>query len=222
MRDYFALVRGKNYAVGCTGQTVYLLTKGGTELARFRDIRYGYLPLICPSREIAVVKSTAGALAVYDLENRKLIKKVRTVTGAPQDDGMCFSADGNLLLDLEAQEDLTTSVVVYSETFEEQARIPCANITLQAIERAGEGYFVLGYTRDEAGVFDKGFIAPFDGKALGEKRFLPEKKYNELMRFKSVERTGFTRKAVAWSHMGEMKGPTALCEIYEKSAPQNP
>lgn len=216
MRKYLSLIDNGTYAVGCTGQTVYLLLKDGTELARFRDIRYGYTPLFRPGTDIAVVKSSEGSFAVYDVAAHTLIKKFSVRTGCAQDEGICFSADGSEFFDSEMQKELVSELVCYDgETFEEKRRIrPSCPAVIHALERGSEGYFALGYTRDEAGIFDKGFLVPFDGFSFGAVKYLPDARYRELARYKGVERMGFTQKAVEWSGIRPLKGEVRLGEIY--------
>ena len=106
MPKFWSFVGNEKYDVGCTGRTVYVYLKDGTEVARFKDITYAYTPLISPDGRFLVVKSTVGTLAAYSLETLSLIRKFRfsKVDGA-QDDGFCFSPDGKFFINIERQKD---------------------------------------------------------------------------------------------------------------------
>ena len=99
-KKFIGFVRNRRFQVGCTG-TVYIYDSDGAELARFRDIPYGYTPLLCPAKDLLAVKSPAGMLAFYDLNELKLLKKLRFGFKGAQDDGFAFSADGRYLYNLE-------------------------------------------------------------------------------------------------------------------------
>jgi hypothetical protein len=40
MKRFWSYIENEQFAVGCTGQTVYVYDKSGTELARFKDLKY--------------------------------------------------------------------------------------------------------------------------------------------------------------------------------------
>jgi WD40 repeat protein len=102
MPRFWGFISNGTYCVGCTGQTVYVYDQTGNELAKFKDIKYGYHPLFFPDGDRFLVKSTEGRLAIYSLSEMKLIKKFRfsKVNGA-QDDNMDFSPDGSLFYNVE-------------------------------------------------------------------------------------------------------------------------
>ena len=89
MKKFWGYVSNNKFSVGCTGQTVFLYDKDGNELGKFKDIIYGYTPMISPDGKIFVVKSSDGRIAVYSLESFALIKKIR-YTKFGDDDGFCF------------------------------------------------------------------------------------------------------------------------------------
>ena len=87
MKNFLGYASNGEYSVGCTGQTVYLFNKDGNELAKFKDLKYAYSPIISPDGKIFVVKSTEGRIAVYSLESVSLIKKFRfSKVNGSQDD----------------------------------------------------------------------------------------------------------------------------------------
>ena len=64
MKKFWGYVSNNEFSVGCTGQTVFLYDMDGNELGKFKDIIYGYTPMISPDGTLFVVKSTEGRLAV--------------------------------------------------------------------------------------------------------------------------------------------------------------
>ncbi|MCL2817623.1 MAG: hypothetical protein FWD39_04470 [Clostridiales bacterium] len=102
MPSFWGYTKNDKYAVGCTGQTVYVYDDSGKELARFKDIKYAYTPMFCPGDNTFIVKSTGGQLAVYSLDTMQLIRKFRfSEVDGSQDDGFCFSRDGKYFYNIE-------------------------------------------------------------------------------------------------------------------------
>ncbi|MBS3948504.1 MAG: hypothetical protein KGZ57_09470 [Dethiobacter sp.] len=64
MRKFVGYINNDRFAIGCTGQSVYVYDDMGNELKKFNDITYAYTPLFCPEKNIFIVKSTAGKLAL--------------------------------------------------------------------------------------------------------------------------------------------------------------
>lgn len=59
--------------------------------------------------------------------------------------------------------------------------------------------FLLGFMRNDAGVFDHGFIAKLVSNNLKDIKILDEDKYEYLLAFKNWEDHGFSDKALEWS-----------------------
>ncbi len=155
MKNFVGFTSNGEYSVGCTGQTVYLYDKDGKELAKFKDLRYAYSPMISPDGKIFVVKSTEGRLAVYSLESHTLIKKFRfSKVNGSQDDNFCFSPDGKELYNIERHIDnCKTALSVYSTLdFSLKKRVlnDDYNLVLTAIEYYADEnkIFLLGYMRE--------------------------------------------------------------------------
>ena len=92
---FWGYVSNEEFSVGCTENTVYLYDKDNTQIAKFSDMDYCSTPMISPSGELFVVKSTEGKFAVYSLESFSLIKKFNnSKIKFSQDAGFCFSPDG--------------------------------------------------------------------------------------------------------------------------------
>ncbi len=104
MRKFWGYISNEEYAVGCTGQTVFVYDREGKELAKFKDIKYGCMAMFSPDGKLFVVKSTGAYFGVYLLDTLRLIYKVKfsDVDGS-QDDGYCFSADGKYFYNIERQ-----------------------------------------------------------------------------------------------------------------------
>ena len=48
MKKFWSYIENDKYGVGCTGQTVYLYDKNGTELKTFKDLPYAYKSAFSP------------------------------------------------------------------------------------------------------------------------------------------------------------------------------
>lgn len=125
MRTFETFIQNDQYAVGTTGQTVYVYDRAGKELAKFKDMKYAYKAMFCPNKPLLMVKSTDVWFGFYSLETMTLLKKVRVryVKHASQDHGFCFSLDGARFYNLEYQDNGRSQLVVYeTETFTEVTR----------------------------------------------------------------------------------------------------
>lgn len=208
MPKFWGYIKNEQYAVGCTGQTVYVYNAEGKELVKFKDIIYGYTPMFCPKRNIFIVKSTAGMIAVYSLDRLELIKKFRfsKVDGA-QDDGFCFSGDGKYLYNIERHIDsLHTRISIYdTEKFElcNQLYSEAASPVFKHIEydKNKNTYYVMGFTRKNDDIDSYYFIAEIKDNVLINERKLSEKKFDLLRGYKRLELSGFTSKAKEWSSL---------------------
>ncbi len=132
MPRFKSIIENEKYSVGCTGQTVWVWDKNDTVLAKFKDLIYAHKAVFSPTRDIFVVKSTQGRLAVYSLETMSLVKKFRfSKVQYSQDDGCCFSPDGRYFLNVERQGDDLHSVisVILSRIF---GRITVKNNNMKA------------------------------------------------------------------------------------------
>lgn len=75
MRKFWGFYDNGTYHVGCNGATIYVYDQENRKLGKYRDISYAYCGAFQPGTNIFVAKSTADALAVYDLDSLKLLKK---------------------------------------------------------------------------------------------------------------------------------------------------
>ena len=207
MKKFWGYVSNNEFSVGCTGQTVFLYDKDGKEIGKFKDINYGYTPMISPDGTLFVVKSTEGRLAVYSLETLSLIKKFRfsKVNGA-QDDGFCFSPDGKYFINIERQkDDLHSAISVYDTSdFSLMNRILLGeDRMLDHIEfdKATNTYYVLGFMRDADGIIDHGFVAVFEENQMKNITVIPKNEYDFYRAYKRLELMGFSEKAYKWSYI---------------------
>lgn len=182
MKKFWSYIKNDEYAVGCTGQTVWLFDSEGNVLSKFKDLPYAYLPVISPNGNILAVKTMEGRMAVYSLSERKLIKKFRysKVDGA-QDDNFCFSPDSRLIYNIERYPDsLTSRLSVYQTSdfsLAEHLLDDDKKTVLETIEydNVSQKYFLLGLERDKDGIAYKFFVSYLDGKSLGKRKYIPEK-----------------------------------------------
>lgn len=224
MPSFWSYIKNEKYAVGCTGQTVYVYDSNSVELAKFKDLKYAYTPMFSPDGKTLIVKSTEGCLAVYDLDELELIKKFRfSKVAEAQDDGFCFSNDGRLFYNIERQNNSCNSCIsVYDTTDFKCVGQYYANDSKfepSHIECDNDRLFVLGFTRNDKGVFDCGFVAMFNGEELQELRYITETDYRYYWDYKRLELSGFTAKSIEWSEIKEPdKKAKPLSELWEKQA----
>lgn len=156
MPRFVNFISNGQYSVGCTGRTVYVYDKDKNELARFKDLPYAYTPMFSPDGKIFIVKSTEGRLAVYSLDELKLIKKFRySKVDYSQDDGFCFSPDGKEFYNVERHVDnCKTALSIYDTSdFSLKKRLfeKDTDTVLSTIEYDSENqcYCVMGFFHTE-------------------------------------------------------------------------
>lgn len=162
MKKFWGTCNNDKYNVGCNGTSVYIYDKDNKELKVFKDAPYTYRAKFKPNTNILVAKSTAGFLLIYDLDKLKLIKKISTAKIGSQDDGFAFSKDGKYLYNIERPIYSTkTRLTIYDmedfniikTLFENDKKIVLKNLELDNNDIC----YLLGFMRDEEGVFDYGF-----------------------------------------------------------------
>lgn len=212
MKSFWSYVSNGKYAVGCTGGTVYVYDNAGNELAKFKDIRYAYHAAFVPGKNIIVVKSTEARLAIYSLDEMKLIKKMKfSKLDYAQDGGYCFSADGKYFYNVESHTECSYDIAIYeTDTFrcvkkilEDEEMVP----KMLECGKNGEIY-VIGFIRiydsitvdDEDATFTNSyFIAKLPNDMLDEKYEIIEDVCDFYHTYKGLELEGFTKKAKEWS-----------------------
>lgn len=209
MRRYWSLIGNDKYNIGCTGQTVYLLDKDNTEIAKFKDLPYAYASAVSPNGDIFVIKSTEGRLAVYSFSPPVLIRKFRySKVDGSQDDNFCFSSDGKEFYNIERQIDsLKTALSVYDTSdFSLKKRILDKDYSrvLSAIEYDVETktVFLLFFFRNKDGVASKYFVGRLNGDELDDIITISEKEHDFYERYIHLKMLGFSDKAYQWSYFG--------------------
>lgn len=79
--------------------------------------------------------------------------------------------------------------------------------------------YLLGFMRDDEGVFDYGFVGEFtEGDIVNRKR-LTEETYTYARDDKSWQAGGFTQKSLEWSSLKRSKAaPVSLQELWKNAA----
>ena len=199
MKKFCSYIENDKYGVGCTGQTVYLYDKNGTELKKFKDLPYANKSAFSPLGNIFVIKTTEGRLAVYSLDTISLIKKFRysKVNGA-QDDGFCFSSDGRHFINLERQgDDLHSAVSVYNtEDFSRVSQLLLdENMMVSHIELANGEYYVFGFMRGIDRVITTGFVGKYANGQIKDILPISDQEYEFYSDYLYLKMMGFTEKA---------------------------
>lgn len=195
----FSYIKNDKYAIGCTGQTVYVYDSEGTEIAKFKDLPYAYTSAFSPNGDIFVVKTTRGRLAVYSLETLSLIKKFRySNVDYAQDDGFCFSSDGKYFINIERQgDDLHSAISVYNtEEFSRASQqLLDENMMVSHIELADGEYYVFGFIRGTDRVMTNGFVGKYANNQIQDILPVSEQEYDFYSDYLYLKMMGFTEKA---------------------------
>ncbi len=225
MRRFWGFYQNESYRVGCNGRTVYIFDKTGKEIAKFNDFPYAYTAAFMPGKNIIAVKSTGGNLGFYDLDSLSLIKKFNGTKVGAQDEGFGFSPDGSIFYNIEKPVCSTkTRLGIYeTNTFTKVCTLfdDEDQMVLDYLEFDNEtnACYVLGFMRDDTGVFDYGFVATFDfeRKTIQNIHPISEKRYHYLQNYKYWEIQGFAEKTLEWSSLKSLKQikKTSIKEVYK-------
>ena len=205
MKNFVGFASNGEFSVGCTGQTVYLYDKQNCEIAKFKDIIYGYTPMISPNGKIFVVKSKEGRLAVYSLGTFSLIKKFRySKLNASQDDGFCFSPDGKFFINIERHRTLLqTKLSIYNtDDFSLHKQLDFGEKTmLEYIEfdMETQSYYLLGFMRNAEGIIDHGFVAKLEDDRLSYITPISRNEHEFYRDYMGTKIMGFTHKMSPWT-----------------------
>lgn len=217
MRRFHSYISNGDYSIGCTGQTVCVFDKSGAEIAKFKDLKYAYDCAISPKGDIFVAKTTEGRLAVYSLDELRLIKKFRfSAVAESQDDNFCFSPDGEEFYNIERHGDgCKTAFSVYdTKDFSLKKRLFSENtdMVLACVEINGGELYLSGFFRKKQrglfgkkriGVADKFFVARLVGDDICDIRYISENDHCFCTSYKRVETSGFTEEAKRLSGISE-------------------
>lgn len=202
MKKFWSYIENDQYGVGCTGQTVYVYDKNGTELAKFKDLPYAYKTAFSPNGNIFIVKTTEGRLAVYSLETLSLIKKFRySKVSYSQDDGFCFSPDGKYFINVERHIDSLNSAISVYDTSDFSIKSQLLihkRIVISQIEFADGEYYVLGFMRGADGAITDCIVGKFANNSIKNIRTIPEQERWFYENYLDLKLMGFTEKAYEW------------------------
>ena len=71
--------------------------------------------------------------------------------------------------------------------------------------------YVLGFMRDDTGVFDYGFAGIYEDGEIKKIKKIEENTYDYLSHYKHWERAGFTQKSLKWSSLKELDSIEEIC-----------
>lgn len=206
MRKFWGFYDNGKYKVGCNGATMYLYDSGNHELAKFKDIPYAYRGAFKPESNIFVLRSTEGRIAVYDCDEKKLLKKFRfSNVDYSQDDGYCFSPDGAYFLNIErVKSSVRTRLSIYEtqsfspvkRLFEEDCLLALSDIEYNAFENQ---YNILFFVRDSHGVYSQGYVGELKEDQIINTQPIDSKAYDFLSSYKLLQASCFTEKSMEWS-----------------------
>lgn len=203
MKNFYSFVGNGDFSIGCTGSTVYLFDKKGSEIAKFRELTYAYDCAISPKGDVFAVKTTEGRLAVYSLSEAKLLKKFRfSEVEESQDDNFCFSADGEELYNIERHVDSCKTALCVYETKDYTLKKKLFSddfgkvLTCVEYDAPTETVFLTGYFRKKrSGVAFNHFVARLDGEILSDIRYISAEEAEYYVSYKKLEMGGFTEKS---------------------------
>lgn len=226
MRAFWGEYDNGAYRVGCTGSAVYVCDRAGRELAVFRDLKHAYTGKFLPGRPLFLAKSTAGSLAVYDLDRRALVRRIDITRLGAQDGGFAFSPDGSLLYNIEkpgASNQTRLSLYRTADfTLSETLFADRADLALKDVEfdpETGTCWLLGFFRRDGDGVFSAGFVGQLLNGALTRPRRMDSRTYDYVRAYKAWEASGFTKRAFesAYDLQGAEKiEPFTLKELWEQ------
>ncbi len=225
MKKYQGYAQNEKFKVGLNGKTVYVFDNDENELARFQDAPYMYRGKFIPNTNTLVVKSTAGWLLFYDLDNLVLIKKIRFSNIGSQTKNFAITQDGKYLYNIEAPNySIRTQLTKYDLRTLKPVITSFHNsetIFLEYVEISNEAIFLFGFMRNDKGIKDYGFISQY--KEIGEKCILRDGKriadvvYEKISQYKGCEDFGFTKKSLEYSGLEKIEDlePYTLSGVYQ-------
>ncbi|MBE6572666.1 MAG: hypothetical protein E7656_10500 [Ruminococcaceae bacterium] len=225
MKKFWGFYENESYKIGCNSSAVYVYDKNDNELAKFKDVAYAFNAAIKPNTNTVVVKSTEGKLAVYDLDNLELVKKIVITKIGAQDEGYSFSPDGKHFYNIEKPVSSTrTQLTIYDATdfsvekvlFEEKTDMFLENIEFD--EHTGNCY-ILGFFRNNDGVFDYAFVGRYEDAEIKNIKKINEDTFDYLLWYKRWELSGFTEKNLEYSPLKKLDHieKTSIKQVFENN-----
>lgn len=194
--SYYGFYDNGTYKIGCTGVSVIVYDQDDNELNRFRELKFVYSGTFFPDRNTFVAKSTEGIYAVYDLDQMKCL----TVTPPPstpyaQDYGFAITPDGKYMYAIELiNSSWKIQLAIYNtENFNLEKKLfnDRPDLSLSGIEIHDDKILLLGFMRDQEGVFDYGFVCELKDDELTNITKLENNVYNSLSYYMHWKESGF-------------------------------
>lgn len=229
MRNHWSLLSNGTYQVGMSGASIWVYDQQGNQLARFQDIRYAYDGAFQPGSHIFVAKSKEGTMAVYDLAKLKLLRKWTVNRLATNDQGFAFTPDGRYFYSIEFPDaSLRNHLTRYRTEDWSVDRVYFKGTAMMFLEEiafepeSGQGY-LMGYFRNDEGVYEEGFVAPFDpeSETVSERiKYAPlsEAAHRYLRWYTDWEKSGFTKKRLEQNPMKDAaeRPPITLWQAFQR------
>lgn len=156
--------KNKKYYIGTSSATIYIYDYSSKELiCKFKDVPYADKLFLNDDETILVAKSTEPKIAIYDLEELKLVHKIRVKeTNQPQDANLSFSDCGKYLYNIVYDKELLSFLIkldIMSGTYKRIDSLPHFVYTDILHIKEHSRYYLWGYERGEP---NKYFIKEFD------------------------------------------------------------
>ena len=187
MSIVYSNVSNEKYTVCCAGQLVYIYEKSGRELGRF-TLPGAEFAAISPAGDVFAVKTKSGCVALYSfapLEQIKILKDEDEISESEK--GMCFSADGQKLYNIE-QSDRGGCVTAYNMNGREKEIICFENAVLGHVEYDGD-LFVMGKEDDNF------FSAKLDDDKNADVKYVSAEDFCFCDKYKRAQVRGFSATA---------------------------
>lgn len=200
-RQFWGEYDNGTYRVGCNGATIWVYDRNDVLVKRFHDIPYAYCGAFQPGSNNFVAKSTAGLLAVYDLDQLDCLKTIHCGFDGGQDEGFAFSTDKELFYNVQKPTELSTEIGIYRTKDYQLVNRLFSNDDLMAFDEIefselGECY-VLGFMRDSKNkVLDYGFVGILNNDEIINIKTMSENDFNYLSDCFWWKRSGFSDKVL--------------------------
>ena len=200
MKSFWGHYSNGKYKVGMSG-SVWVYDMDDNLIGRFKETPYSYSGAFVPEKNVFVNHSNECHLVVYDLDEMRILKKIKTSNcNAAESEGMAFSNDGKLLYCIQAHDDdwLSRRLVVYDtkdfevveEYFSDEKRIVVSEIEIDE----DKCYIFAGERAVGTGEIKKSFVGLFCDGEITARKDLSEDIITVEMCF-SWKRSGFTEKS---------------------------
>ncbi len=161
-------------------------------------------------------------LVVYDLDQMVFLKKIKVSNIGSQDEGFAITPDGKYLYNIEKPFYSTkTRLTIYDTLNFSVVKTLFQNddkMVLKSLELDQNNGYVLGFMRDDTGVFDYGFVAQLVKDKITNVKKLEKERFDDIRAYKSWEEYGFTKKALEWSILKDKPNIEAISlkEVFTK------